>query len=1115
MKSNVIALISVSLMIGMSLFSIIGLTDAESDVQMVDLTPTRAPSQKTDDYPVHTEWDDENYNEPWNQRWHNMSNYLPQYEQREFWLQCRNVSDEYQWLDDVVKTNKGEEVGLGKEDLNETRKRGNPMNFSYPPSKGQELTAKYDTEMNDMGVCNLTINALGQIPQFDFQNPNVGKFKEVNVEVWVDTNGDYDFEAGSGSIEGIMKFDFDWWNTPYDPQDPDSTIEPHVTNASGMWLRGQQQEEYADGLGYWLDLDSDGNPNIPGDIEGGRIWTIVYRTDNQPDDVDGFHPINGEPWLAWWTWDLIIYCGYEEKVSWLSIPYIHPKQVPEADAGEDMGFPENREEWQLPKTHPDHEEAEFNEEYPQIKEGEVITLDGTGSFDPQDDVGQDGIAYGDPDWIEADYGEGNGNIENGFPEGEEDIGEEDTLYYRWSGETSFGGMNYRITISSKWQDSPIFEWRVSLPSMDPQLPASEQYQIVNITLTVLDTDKNQGTDVMQLLAYKSQNPPLVSLDISPQIPNWMNFNSNKYKLSYDEAWVLPNQEIQFNGFASDPDPNSVLKYYWDFIGPFSSFTKQGNLQVQETFTEPGDWTVTLTVYDGPIDNLNTMKSNATVTIHVVDNTKPVPIIRATDPRTPQWHYGSINATKDMIVTFNGSDSYDPDVFVEPINPDDNGSYVGLPGFDEDDDYVPEIDLKYQWDFGDNSRTEGWSNSPETEHSWSEKGARSWGYKFWPVTLSIWDGADTVDSIPYKVFVNVPPTAEAGPNLPTSSGDIIEVGDVVWFDGSGSYDANDDPDFDKVRDEKYDDTLKYIWDFGDGSPQEEGRRINHTYSSPPDNVDRGYEVTLTVDDGFFVDKDKMYVKVLPQNQPPMGVAKIIPESQIAENRVYTQVNIVFDGSESIDPDGEAYTDDLDSTPPMEDFVTFAWNLGDGTITDSPKIEHSYDDNGIYNVTLNMTDKKGGKWEKTIQIEVVNRPPIPVAAKDKITMFIDEQPVMLSAEGSSDPDGEVIGYFWKFGDGETSDKEQGIDGYAPGMVVPHEYDSTGSYTARLYVMDDDYTKSESSLKEDERYDEVTIIIKATETEEQPIGNEVIIGGVVAMTLLLVLLSAAGVTYGRKRV
>ena len=1104
-------------MIGVSFVSVIGLTDAETEVQVFESSPTREGSQKLDDYPVHTEWDDENYNEPWNQRWHNSSNYLPHYEQREFWLRCKNVSDEYQWLDDVYETNNGEEVGLAKEDLNETRKRENPMNFSYPPGKGQELTAKYDTEMNDLGVCNFTINALGQIPQFDFQNPNVGKFKEVNVEVWIDTNGDYDFIAGTGSLEGIMKFDFDWWNTPYDPNDPDGTIEPHVTNASGMWLRGQQQEEYADGLGYWLDIDSDGNPNIPGDIDGGRIWTVVYRTDNQPDDWDGVHPISGDPWPAWWSWDLLIYCGYESKLSWLTIPYIHPKQVPEADAGEDVGFPENREEWELPKTHPDHEDPIFNEEHPQIREGDIITLDGSGSYDPQDDVGVDGIGYGDPDWEEADLGEGNENIDDGFPEGEDplgDLGEEDTLIYQWNAISSFGGIDHKIKIS-KWLDTPIYEWRVQLPSMDPNLPASEQWQIVNVTLTVQDRDMNQNIDVKQVLAYKSQNAPVVKLGVSPQIPNWDEFSAKKYVLEYGEAWVLPNQEIQFNGYATDPDPNSVLKYFWDFIGPFTSFTKQGSLQVQETFTEPGDWTVTLTVYDGPRDNINTMKTSVNVTVHVVDNTKPVPIIRATDPRTPSWHYGHINATKDMMVTFNGSDSYDPDIFIEPKDPEDNGSYVGLPGFDEDDDLVPEVDLKYQWDFGDNSRTEGWSNSPETEHTWSDKGSRSWGKKFWPVTLTIWDGADSVESLPFKVYVNMPPTADAGPNLPLASSDeIIEVGDEVWFDGSGSYDPNDDPDYDKNRDENYDDNLKYIWDFGDGTPQVEGRRVNHTYTAPPKDS-KGYEVTLTVDDGFFIDKDTMFVDVKKKNKAPNGIAKIIPESQIDTNKVYTQVTIVFDGSESYDPDGDAYTDNLDSTSPMEDFESFYWNLGDGTITDSPKIEHTYEDDGIYNVTLNMTDMKGAKWEKTIQLEVVNRPPVPVVANDKITMFFDEQPVMLSAEGSYDPDGEVIGYFWEFGDGTKSDLDEGIDGYKPGLVVPHEYESTGKYTAILKVMDDDHTKSSSSLKEEEQVAEVTVIIKEKgDDDPTPIGNEVIIGGIVAVTLLLGLLSAAGVAYGRKR-
>ncbi|MGA1821480.1 MAG: PKD domain-containing protein [Thermoplasmatota archaeon] len=1109
MRSSVIAFILISLLIGVSLFSFVGTTLADDGHDADNLIPTRAGSNKQDDYPVFSGWDDENYNEPWNQRWHNWSNYLPYYEQREFWLQCKNVSDEYQWLDDVYQTNNGEEIGLAKEDLNETRKYNNPMNFSYPRT-GKTLTAKYDHDMNDMGVLNFTINPMGQIPQLPFQNPNMGKFKELNVEVWIDTNGDYDFEEGTGSIEGIMKFDFDWWNTPYDPLDPEGTIDPHVTNSSAMWRTLQQMEEHVDGLGYWIDIDDDGKPNLPGDINGGRIWTILYRTDDQPDDVDGQHPITGEPWLAWWTWDMLIYCGYEQKLSWITIPYIHPKQVPVADMGEDLGFPANRENWQNPKSHPDYEDPIFNDEYPQIKEGEILRFDASTSFDPQDDVGMDGIGYGDPDWIAKDSGEDNGNIDDGFPEGEPDLGEEDTLQYKWSGAVVIGGITYHIQIAPNWQDSPIFEWKVRLPAMDPNLPAEDQWLIVNITLTVLDVDRNQGSTLVQLLAYKSQHSPIVQVGINPQIPNWEDFDKSNYVVldgsdgSPAEAWILENSYVEFNGYATDIDPNSVLSYYWEFIGPYTSIQKQETIQVTETFQDPGDWIITLTVFDGPRDNLNTMSGNDTLILHVVENTNPVPVIRAKDARSNGWKYEHINTTKGLTVTFNGSDSYDPDVFVRLKDDEENGKYVGLPGFDEDDDYTPDVSLKYQWDWGDNSRTEGWSISPEAEKVWFDKGSRAWNKQFWPVTLKVWDGADIVESIPYKVFVNLPPTAEAGPVLPLPGEPEIEVGHVVWFDGSGSYDPNDDADFDLKRDSSYVDRLNYVWDFGDGSPQVEGRRVNHTYSSPDI---AGWKVRLTVSDGTFTDVDETLVKVHPANKLPIGKAIILFDEIVSEGVVLTNVKGIFDATESYDPDGTNFLDNKDETKAIDDFISLYWNLGDGTITSNPYVEHQYTEDGVYNVTLNMTDSKGGFWTETTLITVMNRKPIPIAKTDSITMYKSKQPVMLSGEGSYDLDGEVIGYYWDFGDGTYSDRSEGIDGYAPGMVVPHTYDNPGNYKAELRVMDDDHDRSDLVA-------EVNVVILAEGGKDQPVDPAVIIGGIAATTILLSILSGLGVAFYRKR-
>ncbi len=1084
MRKVALALVLIALMVATGFATMSGADSADAeDIVTAEEPPTRTDAHnKLTPYPQWSGWDQENYNQPWNQKWHNWTNYLQFYPQREFWFRCKNMTEDYQWLDDVNATTNGDEVGLMKEDINITQTMDDPMNFSYPRSNRQ-LTAQYDTSMNDMGVINLTINPLGLISPGT--NPLMGRGKMLEAEVWIDTDGDYDYEDPSpdAAIEGIMKFDFDWVNTPYDPLNPDGTLDPYTTNSSEMYKTQRQMEESMDGLGYWLDIDDDGRPNIPGDITGGRIWVLIWRIDNQGDDMDNR------------TMDLIMYCGYTEKLSWITLPYKHPKQLPEADTNVDMGFPENKDDFLRPKFDPRHEEPIFTEVYPQLKEGDIIFLDGRHSYDPQDDVGADGIGYGHPDWPGPDIGEDNANIDDGdgfADEPEDDLGEMDTLRYKWEGEAFILGRPYKLTMTTGWQTEPFYEWKVRLPAMEASLDADDQWMIVNVTLTVMDRDLNQGTHMIQLLAYKSQNAPKVTLSVVPQIPK-------EYE-NKGIAYVLPQREITFNGYAFDPDPNSELSFYWDFEGPWNTFTYQDTNIITQSFDEPGDWNITLTVYDGPLDNINTLAGNDTIQLHVVDNIEPMAVIRASHGPNFQENinfYNNFSTKKNRIVYFNGSESYDPDILVETMkNGEPVSFYKGLPGFDEDDDGVPEIALKYQWSWGDGTRTESFIANAQAEHKWSERGAAANGKLYWPIVLKIWDNEGIIESDPFQVFVNMPPIANAGPNRPSIDEGEIEVGMTVSFSGAKSYDPNDDPNYDQKRDSEYNDRLIYIWDFGDGSAQEYGREISHDYLTAGT-----FTVRLTVTDGDYTDDDETLVKIIPANLPPVGVVKITAPGgweDLDAKELPTNSVLVFDATESFDPDGEFYNDDQVSTSPLDDLTTLTWDLGDGTISKQPRLEHIYEENGIYNVSINMSDRKGSMWEETYVITVLNRAPVAVIKDTNPSYYMDEQPVMLSGDGSYDEDGDVIGYYWDFGDGTHSDLATGVkDGYQPTKVASHEYESPGDYIVKLWVMDDDFEKSPTPT-------EIKVRILAITHDDPPIpvGTGVIIGGIVgAVTIMAV--------------
>lgn len=86
--------------------------------------------------------------------------------------------------------------------------------------------------------------------------------------------------------------------------------------------------------------------------------------------------------------------------------------------------------------------------------------------------------------------------------------------------------------------------------------------------------------------------------------------------------------------------------------------------------------------------------------------------------------------------------------------------------------------------------------------------------------------------------NLPPVAEAGPNQ------TVNLGSIVQFDGSASYDPNGD-------------SLEYYWDFGDGITGT-GEKPTHVYNQVGE-----YTVTLIVNDGTYNSTpDTLTVFVLP-------------------------------------------------------------------------------------------------------------------------------------------------------------------------------------------------------------------------------------------------------------
>jgi parallel beta-helix repeat protein len=123
------------------------------------------------------------------------------------------------------------------------------------------------------------------------------------------------------------------------------------------------------------------------------------------------------------------------------------------------------------------------------------------------------------------------------------------------------------------------------------------------------------------------------------------------------------------------------------------------------------------------------------------------------------------------------------------------------------------------------------------------------------------------------------------------------------------------------------------------------------------------------------------------------------------------------------------------------VSWLWNFGDQNISTMQHPQHKYRDNGVYYITLTITDNYGAKRQKIKQINISNVPPTPYFN------YLPENPTDLDfiyfSDKSEDDDGHIVIWYWDFGDGNISNEKN----------PTHQYAENGTYTIVFTITDDD--------------------------------------------------------------
>ncbi len=161
--------------------------------------------------------------------------------------------------------------------------------------------------------------------------------------------------------------------------------------------------------------------------------------------------------------------------------------------------------------------------------------------------------------------------------------------------------------------------------------------------------------------------------------------------------------------------------------------------------------------------------------------------------------------------------------------------------------------------------------------------------------------------------------------------------------------------------------------------------------------------------------------LGSNEPPAN------QDPVAEFSVSEQsLTISADGSASTDPDGT--------------IASYSWDFGDGNTAQGIFVNHTYAQDGTYEVTLTVTDNRGASHSTTETVTVEQLPnELPTADFTASSLGLD---VTLDAGAASDPDGTIEQYTWDLGDGDS----------ASGQEVEHAYAEPGTYEVTLTVTDD---------------------------------------------------------------
>ncbi len=356
---------------------------------------------------------------------------------------------------------------------------------------------------------------------------------------------------------------------------------------------------------------------------------------------------------------------------------------------------------------------------------------------------------------------------------------------------------------------------------------------------------------------------------------------------------------------------------------------------------------------------------------------------------------------------------------------------------------------YFWDFGDGN----FSGQQNPSHVYNASGV-------YTPCLTIFDSLNNCQDTYCDTLV----VALTGPNCQASFVYQAGANGQVFF-SSNSTGTNP--------------TTQYSWSFGDGSGGS-GSNPNHTYNAPGT-----YIACLTIFDSLGCQStycDSIVVNSTGQNCQANFIFQQGPGGQVffqststgtnfltnyhwsfgdgtsgsgpnpnhvyANSGVYTVCLTIFDSTNC----QSTYCDTVnisvsgcqanynfqqaanglvffqDNSVGVSNSTYFFWDFGDGTVATGPNPQHTYTNGGVYLACLTISDSLNNCQDTYCDTILVNTGG-GVSCQAAFGVSYNGNSVVFSDQSSASP-GQVIAWFWDFGDGTTSNMQNPVKNYVQG-------------------------------------------------------------------------------------